>query len=177
MGINLFVLTLIIVSIFITNVKQEVKYKKIKYENIPTVTFNDSILYILDEKQVTKMVKSSQVLSFKNRNELYDATISIRNKYNKTNTISAQFILKQKEIYSLYSNVNIKINNKNIMSLDSDFIKYDTNKNILTNNKPFELVYNNSLIVGKNLYYDNVNNVIKADEIHMKIKKEVKWDL
>jgi len=174
MGINLFVLTLIIVSIFITNVKQEVKYKKIKYENIPTVTFNDSILYILDEKQVTKMVKSSQVLSFKNRNELYDATISIRNKYNKTNTISAQFILKQKEIYSLYSNVNIKINNKNIMSLDSDFIKYDTNKNILTNNKPFELVYNNSLIVGKNLYYDNVNNVIKADEIHMKIKKEVK---
>jgi len=174
MGINLFVLTLIIVSIFITNIKQEVKYKKIKYENVPTVTFNDSILYILDEKQVTQMVKSSQVLSFKNRNELYDATILIKNKYNKTNKISAQFILKQKDIYSLYSNVNIKINNKNKMSLDSDFIKYDTKKNILTNNKPFELVYNNSLIVGKNLYYDNINNVIKADEIHMKIKKEVK---
>jgi len=174
MGINLFVLTLIIVSIFITNIKQEVKYKKIKYENIPTVTFNDSTLYILDEKQVTQMVKSSQVLSFKNQNELYDATISIKNKYNKTNKISAQFILKQKDIYSLYSNVNIKINNKNKISLNSDFIKYDTKKNILTNNKPFELVYNNSLIVGKNLYYDNVNNVIKADEIHMKIKKEVK---
>ena len=174
MGINLFVLTLIIVSIFITNIKQEIKYKKIKYENVPTLTFNDSILYILDEKKVTQMVKSSQVLSFKNRNELYDATISIKNKYNKTNTISAQFILKQKDIYSLYSNVNIKINNKNKMSLDSDFIKYDTSKNILTNNHPFELVYNNSLIVGKNLYYDNAKNIIKADNIHMKIKKEVK---
>jgi len=174
MGINLFVLTLIIVSIFITNIKQEVKYKKITYENIPTVTFNDSILYILDEKQVTQMVKSSQVLSFKNRNELYDATISIKNKYNKTNTISAQFILKQKDIYSLYSNVNVKMNTKNSMSLDSDFIKYNTSKNILTNNKPFELVYNNSLIIGENLYYDNANNIIKADNIHMKIKKEVK---
>jgi hypothetical protein len=174
MGINLFILILIVSSIFVANIEQEVKIKKVKHDNLPTVTFNNSVLYILDEKHVSKMINSSQALSYKNKNELYDATILIKNKYNKTNTISAQYILDEKKVYSLYSNVDIQINQKNKIKLNSDFIKYDTNKNILSNNKPFELIYNNSVIIGDNLFFDNTNNIINAKNTHMKIKRETK---
>jgi len=174
MGINLFVLILIVVSIFITNINQEVKIKKIKHENIPLVTFNDSTFYLIDDKEVKQKVKSSQIKSYKNKDELYDATILIKNEYNKTNTISAQYIIKQNDEYQLYQNVNIKINTKDKIILNSDYIKYDLSKNILSNNKEFELRYNNSLILGDNLFYNNKYNIIKAKNIHFKIKKEVK---
>jgi len=173
MGINLFVLTLIIVSIFITNIDQEVVVKKIEHKNMPLVTFNDSIFYLLNEKEVSKMVKSSQLKNYKNKDELYDATISIKNKYNKSDIISAQYILKTNEVYNLYSNVSVKLNNENQVLLTSDFIKYDKNAGILSNNKPFILRYNNNIILGNDLFYDNKYNIIDAKKVHMNIKKEI----
>ncbi len=173
MGINSFVLILIIASIFITNINQEVVIKKIEHKNIPLVTFNDSTFYLLDNKEVKKMVKSSQMKNYKNKDELYDATVLIKNKYNNTDIMSAQYILKENDIYKLYSNVDIKINTKNKVSLRSDFIKYDKASSILSNNKPFELKYNNNTILGNDLFYDNRYNIIKAKKVHMNIKREI----
>jgi len=174
MGINLFVLIIIIGSIIITNIKEDIVIKQIEYANIPIVTFNNSTLYIIDDKQVSKIVSSSQALSFDNRDELYDATILIKNKYNKTNTISAEYMLKDDFVYKLYQNVQIKINTNQKIVLNSDFMEYDTKNNILTNNKPFELLYNNNILNGDNLFYNNKYNIIRAKNTHFKINKENK---
>jgi hypothetical protein len=174
MGINLFVLIIIIASIIITNIKENIVTKKIEYSNIPIVTFNNSTLYIIDDKQVTQIISSSQALSYHNRDELYDATILIKNKYNKTNTISAEYMLKDDFVYKLYQNVQIRINTRDKIILNSDFMEYDTRNNILTNNKPFELLYNNNILNGENLFYNNEYNIIKAKNTHFKIKKEQK---
>jgi len=170
MGINLFVLIIIIASIIITNIKTEVKIKKIEYLNIPVVTFNNSTLYLIDDKEVKQILSSSQALSYKNRDELYDATILMKNKYNKTNTISAEYILKDKSVYKLYQNAQIKINTKNKIVLNSDFLEYDTRNNILTNNKPFELSYDDSTLKGENLFFNHKYNIIKAKNTKFTIK-------
>jgi len=174
MGINLFVLILIVASIFITNIKQEEHIKKVVHKDLPLVVFNNSTFYLMDNKEVKKMVKSSQFQNYKNKDELYDATISIKNKYNKTDILSGQYILKKDNIYRLYSDVKIQMNGENKIDLSSDFLKYDINKNILSNNDSFILNYNNSVVVGDNLFYNDKLNIIKAKNIHMKIKKEVK---
>ena len=171
MGINLFVLIIIISSIIVTNIKENIVIKQVEYANIPIVTFNNSTLYIINDKEVKQIISSSQALSFENRNELYDATILMKNKYNKTNTISAEYMLKDDFVYKLYQNVQIKINTKQNIVLNSDFMEYDTKNNILTNNKPFELLYNNNILYGENLFYNNKYNIIKAKNTHFKIKK------
>jgi len=174
MGINLFVLLIIIISIIVTNIEEDVRIKKIEYENVPIVTFNNSTLYIIDDKKVKQIISSSQALSYKNRDELYDATILIKNKYNKTNTIDAEYILKNDNVYKLYQNVHIKINEKDNIQLNSDYMKYDTKSNIISNNKPFELRYNDNILEGNDLFYDNRYNIIKAKNTHFIIKKENK---
>jgi hypothetical protein len=170
MGINFFILLIIVISIIVTNLTVEEKIKKIQYTNIPLVTFKDSTMYDLDQNEVKQIVVSSQALNFKNRDELYDATIVIRNKSNSTNTVSAEYILKKDSVYKLYQNVNIELKNDNVTSLYGNYIEFDENTNILISKKEFDLQYNENQLVGKNLYYDANNNIIKAQNTNFKLK-------
>jgi hypothetical protein len=174
MGINFFILLIIVVSIIVTNLTVEQKKKQIQYTNIPLVTFENSTMYDINEKSVRQIVVSSQALNFKNRDELYDATIVNKNDNNNTHTVSAEYILRKNNVYKLYQNVNIEIKSKTTSSLMSDYIEYNQNTNIVNSNKEFELIYDKNKLLGKNLYFDINNNIIKATKTHFILKQEEK---
>jgi len=170
MGINFFILSLIVLSLVLTNITVQNKQVKIQYTNIPLVTFENSTLYELDEQKVTRIINSSQALNYKNRDELYDATIIVRNKSDKTDLISAEYILKKDNFYKLYQNVLINIKSDNNTTLISDYVEFDEINNIIKTNKKFDLKFNDSQLIGTNLYFDANKEIIKAHNTHFKIK-------
>ncbi|HIP13764.1 MAG TPA: hypothetical protein EYG97_03530 [Arcobacter sp.] len=172
MAINIFVVSIIVLSIFFTNMKVEEKVQKREYVNIPLVVFEDSIMYDINEKEISNIVQSRQALNYEDRDELYDATIISRNNTNTSDNINAEYILKQKGIYKLYQNVSIS-QGENI-TLMSDYIEYDSIKKIAKNNVEFLLSYNESELAGTNLYFDAINEIIKAKDSHFKIKLKEK---
>jgi len=170
MGINFFILSTIVISLLISNINFEEKKIEIKYQNIPIVTFNDSTYYEINEQRVNKVIVSSQALNYKNRDELYDATIILRNDFNNTDTISAEYIYNKNNLYKLYQNVNLLLKRDNNITLNSDYIEFDSKNNLAKNNKEFELRYNNSIILGSNLYYDGNIKKINALKTHFMLK-------
>jgi len=170
MAINIFILSIIVLSLIVTNVKVKNEQNIIQYKNIPLVTFTNSTLYEINQNFVKNIIKSSQALNYKNRDELYDATIVFKNDYNKTNTLNAQYILKKDYIYKLYQDVYIDVHNENNISLLSDYVEYNEKENVLKNNNEFDLKYNSNRLLGDNLYYDMNNKVIKAQNTHFMLK-------
>jgi len=170
MAINIFILSIIVLSLIVTNVKVKNEQNIIQYKNIPLVTFTNSTLYEINQNFVKNIIKSSQALNYKNRDELYDATIVFKNDYNKTNTLNAKYILKKDYIYKLYQDVYIGVHNENNISLLSDYVEYNEKENVLKNNNEFDLKYNSNRLLGDNLYYDMNNKVIKAQNTHFMLK-------
>jgi len=168
MAINIFVVFIIALSIFLTNIKVEEKVQKKQYVNIPLVVFEDSIMYDINEKEISQIVQSRQALNYKDRDELYDATIVVRNDNNSSDNINAEYILRKENIYKLYQSVSISHGENS--RLTSDYIEYDSLKKIAKNNIEFVLSYNDSQLNGKNLYFDSINSIIKAQNTHFKLK-------
>jgi hypothetical protein len=170
MGINIFMLSAIVISLLISNIDIKQKQEPIKYKVVPIITFNDSIYYELNKYRIEKIISSSQALYYKNRDELYGATIILRNDFNDTDTISADYIYNKNNLYKLYQNVNLSLNRDNNITLSSDYVEFDTLKNIIQNNREFELKYNNSILFGSSLYYSNNSKKIKALNTHFILK-------
>jgi len=168
MAINIFLTAIIVLAFFLTNMKVEEKIQKREYVNIPLVVFEDSTMYDINEKEISKIVQSRQALNYKDRDELYDATIIVRNDKNSSDNINAEYILKQNNIYKLYQSVSISQGDTSILT--SDYIEYDSIKKIAKNNVGFILSYNDSQLSGNNLYFDSVNKIIKAKDTHFKLK-------
>jgi len=57
MAIKLFILSVIVVSLLLTNIKVETKEKIKNNQTTPNVVFYDSIAYEINEKDVTKVVQ------------------------------------------------------------------------------------------------------------------------
>jgi hypothetical protein len=167
MGINIFVVSIIVISLILTNIKMEKTLETQTDNNVPLVVFENSIMYDIDEKEIKQIVQSRQALNYKNRDELYDATILIRNKDNSSDTISAEYIFKQGNLYKLYQNVNLIQSDKT--QLITDYLKYDSLTKIAQNNIDFTLRYNGNTLVGNNLYFDGINHIIKAKDTHFMI--------
>ena len=168
MAINIFLTAIIVLAFFLTNMKVEEKIQKREYVNIPLIVFEDSTMYDINEKEISKIVQSRQALNYKDRDELYDATIIVRNDKNSSDNINAEYILKQNNIYKLYQSVSISQGDTSILT--SDYIEYDSIKKIAKNNVGFILSYNDSQLSGNNLYFDSVNKIIKAKDTHFKLK-------
>jgi len=167
MAINLFLFSIIAFSIFLVNIGIEEKVIKDDYTNIPLITFDNSIMYDIDDKNIKQMVQSRQALNYKYRDELYDATI-IKRDNNNSNSMSAELILKKGNIYKMYQNVNLTTTNN--YQLITDFLVYNEKTKVAYNNVPFILNQNNSELTGDNLYYDGLKNIIKAKNTHFIIK-------
>ena len=168
MAINIFVFSIIIFSIILTNFKVDDKVVKKEYKNVPLVTFENSIMYDIDDENIKQIVQSRQALNYKDRDELYDATIITRNDKNSSDTISAEYMLKQNDIYKLYQNVHLM--QSDTAQLTTDFLVYNPISKIGYNDTDFILNYNDNTLVGRDLYFDGANSIIKAKNTHFKLK-------
>jgi hypothetical protein len=170
MALKIFVFSIIAFSLLLTELDFSKEEKKRNYQNIPQITFDQSTMYELNEKEVSQIVQSSQALNYKDKDELYDATIIMRNDNNSSDTVSAEYIIKKGNIYKLYQNVHL--NSATNMQLQTDYLMYDQAQQIASNNVDFKLMYNESFLEGKNFYFDGINDIMKADRSHFIIKQE-----
>lgn len=170
MAIKLFILSVIAVSLLLTNIKVQIKEQLKNNQTTPNVVFYDSIAYEINEKDVTKIVQSKQALNFESRSELYDATIIQRTKDNLSDTLSAEYIIKKGDIYNFYQNVVLSRGNG--LQLSSDRMTYNDSTKILYNDIEFILTKGNNILLGNNLYLDTISERFKAKNTHFKLFKD-----
>jgi len=169
MILKVFFLTIILVSLFLTTYKPDTKLKKIKNLNVASVIFDDSVLYDININNISRIIQSQKAYNYDNKKELYDTTILVRNGVN-TNSISAEYMVKQNNIFKLYQNVFISRNNDT--QINSDYMQYNEKKQIIQNNTDFILNYDKNQLIGDNLYYDMKQGIFTAKNTHFKIVRD-----
>ena len=171
MALNFFIFLIIVISLLMTNLEVKERNLSITYKDIPMVVFENSTLYEISKKEVIRIIQSSKALNYKDRDELFDATIIVRNRdKNSSDSISAKHIIKKDRFYKMYQNVYL--NRDNTMQLQTNFISYDEKNQIASNDVDFKLIHNNSILTGDSFYFDGINGIIKAKNAHFIIKQE-----
>lgn len=172
MGIKLFIYALFVLAIGAHFYEIDIKIdNKTKVER-PLVTFNGATMYTIDEYEVRRIVQANIAAIFAKREELYEGFIveRVRDSENEefTDTLRANFMEKKGEFVTLRGDV--KYNRSSIMSLNSTELFYDLNKKIGYNNKPFDMVYNNQILSGKDIYFDGNVKTFEAKNTHFEIE-------
>lgn len=177
MGIKLFTFVLFVLSIGAYFIPVKNIQNSVADKDLPIVVFEKPFMYTLDEKSIHRIVVASQAVKYQNRDEMFNADITLKNRDSTKNFTSerllADFILKKADVYTAINNV--RYTRDNFIRLNTHELIYDNTNKIAQNGKPFNGYYNNNLINGSNLYFDINNDYITAQNTHFEIdvtKKE-----
>ena len=172
MDIRLFSYSLLVLAIGAYFIPVNNKAKNDDIKDIPLVVFENSIMFTLNENNLTRIVNSSHAIRYKSRDEMYDANIFLKNsldeKEYKYETLEAQFIMKKGNNLSLQKDV--KYNRDNFINLKTDSMYYNLKTNLARNDVPYDGYYYNNLISGTNLYLVGKKNYMKSEDIHFEIE-------
>ena len=163
--IGLFVLALL--SLFSTI---SVKPEKKQAQDIPLITFVDSIMYTLNDKEVTQIVKSQTAIQYKNRDEMYDGIIVLRAQNKQEDIkdiIKANKIVKKENLYHFYGDV--QYDRDEFLSLKTQELFYDETTTVAHNTKPFTAVYYDDYLQGESLHLNQNKALFKALKTHFEI--------
>lgn len=171
MALKIFVLLMLFLSTTFYFIPIENLRQSQKKEEVPQLIFENSTMYTLNEVGVSRVVVGSNVLRYKNRDEMYLADITLKNQ-NKSKdflfeNIKADKIEKRENIFDFIGNV--EYTRDNFAKINTDFLKYDEIKKIATNSHPFKAIYKTHDYKGTNLYVDGTNDFIKSKNTHFKI--------
>ncbi len=179
MAIRLFIFSLLIVSSILLMITTIIKQpaKEINTISKPIITFIDSTMYEINTKNVSKIVQSKNVFHYKTKDELHNATIILRSqnkdKTNYTDTISGEHILKVGDQLTFRNNVILNRDNEVVLS--TEFLEYNIKTQIGQNKHKFKLDYLNNTLIGNILYFDGINDIIRASNTQFKLNtKEIK---
>lgn len=171
MAIRFFAYFLLFGAVFSLFIGVESDLKDSKKYQKPLITFIDSTMTSIDEQKVTQVVQSKEARMYKNKEELYDATIVTRaNQYeadDTTDTIVAKKMVKRVNDLRLSGNVLYQRNGT--ISLRTDKLRYNLESKIAKNNTAFTAVYNGNKLDGKNLYFDGISSYFSADNTNFEI--------
>ena len=171
MAIKLFTFILLLLSLGAYFVPVENLKKTLEDKDKPLVVFEDSIMYTIDETSINRVVFATHAIKYKNRDEMYNADITLKNKdINKdfnNEKLKADLIVKQGDIYTLINNV--KYTRDDFIKLNTNELFYDHIKKIAQNTKPFDAIYNSHFVKGNNVYLDINNEFVKAKNTHFEI--------
>jgi hypothetical protein len=166
--IGLFFLALL--SLFSTIATKAVQKEA---HEIPLITFVDSIMYTLNEEEVSQIVKSQTAIQYKQKDEMYDGIIVLRAKNEKEDIkdiIKANKIVKQGTLYSFYGDV--QYDRDDFLSLRTQELFYDEATTVAHNSKPFTAVYYQDNLRGESLYLHQNKELFKASNTHFEIAVE-----
>lgn len=177
MGIKLFTFILFVLAIGAYFIPVKNIQNSVADKDLPIVVFEKPFMYTLDEKSIHRIVVASQAVKYQNRDEMFNADITLKNQ-DETKTfvserLKADFIVKKADVYTAIDNV--KYTRDDFIKLNTNEMIYDNTNRIAQNSKPFNGIYNNHLINGTNLYFDINNDYITAQNTHFEIdvtKKE-----
>lgn len=169
MGIRGFILILFCIAFVMLFYTDNTKVEVIEKKELPTVVFDNSIMYKISQNSVLEVLTSSKTNIFKDKEEFIDAAIVLKSDkdFNKTNNISADYILKIDDM--LYLNKDVNLYTANGLSLNTQELTLDIVKKIGTNSSPFVAKIDNNIFNGDNLYLDINNRHIMAKNCKFKI--------
>ncbi len=171
MGINKFIIALIMITILFLFVKKEQKEQKVTNTVKPTASFYDSTMYEITKENVRQIIKSKKANIFKNKKEeLTDATIVLRSEkdHYKTNTISSKYMIKEENKVFFKDSVNLLVSNET--NIKTQELYYDLRSKIARNDVAFSITQNNNTFYGENLFFNTVTKDIKAKKIKFRMK-------
>ena len=172
MVIKYFAFTLLILSIGAYFVPIENTKKNVIDNNAPVVIFETPFMYTLDEEGVKRVIYANSAIKYKDRDEMYNANITLKNLDTKQNfkseTLKADLIVKKESKYTLTDNV--KYSRDNFIKVNTNELFYDDVKKIADNTKSFDAIYNNHYLKGDTFYIDINNDFAKAKNTHFEIE-------
>ena len=171
MGIKLFVNILLALGIAAYFIPVENRISEDIDKDIPLVVFEEPLMFTLTEDSVTKVVDASKAIKYKNRDEMFDAEVIIKNtkenkKYN-LEKLNAKMLISHGDILTLKNNVFYT--RDNFMTLSTNKLYYNTKQKVAYNDIAFNGKYNGSTIKGTNLYLDMNKNNFKSKKVHFEI--------
>jgi len=168
MGVRLFITLLLViaVSLLIATVVFA-PIKPSKDTQVPSVTFINSIMYDINNNEVTQLVKSKKAYHYDKKDELYDATVILKAKdENKSklisDTVSAKFIEITNDLIKFRGDVNYNRSTGTI--LQSQSLDYDRISEHLTSNYKFVAFYNGNKLKGNSLSIQKGQMVFKTKD-------------
>ncbi|MDD2896851.1 MAG: hypothetical protein PHG81_12615 [Aliarcobacter sp.] len=171
MGIKLFTFILLILSVGSYFIPVENLKKNLVDKDIPLVIFEDAFMYTIDENSINRIVFATHAIKYKNRDEMYNADIILKNidatKNFYSEKLKADLIVKKGDNYTLTNNV--KYTRDDFIKLNTNELFYDDMNKIAQNTKPFDAIYNNHFVKGNTVYLDVNNDFIKAKNTHFEI--------
>lgn len=171
MGITKFIYFLLVCAIAFLFYEKKEEIHIVSKEEKPIVSFYESTMYSMNDKNVYQVIQSSQAYIYKNREELIDGTIISRSEDDTTigtNMVTGKSIIKKGDNIFLDGNVNLQLSNS--MDINTEQMEYNLKTQVATNKTDFIIIENGDSFKGKNLYLDGTNRNIKADNAQIKIK-------
>ena len=175
MAVRIFIFSLLVISIvsmFLTIDKDKNKSEK---KDIALITFENSVMYTMNDEKVTRIVQSTKAVRYRQRDEMFNGTLisSVKSKDNElADIITADFIEKKGPKLKFVNHV--KYNRDNFMTLKTDILHYNLDTKIAYNNKPFIGTYYDNYLIGSELYMDTNKTYFKSKKAHFKINLEEK---
>ncbi len=174
MAIKYFIFSLLIIATILLSATTIFQKKQIQKKTtiLPAITFTNSTMYDINTKEVLQIVQSKKALHYKTKDELFDATVVLRskNKKNETDTIIGKYILKKQDKLKFKGDVVLSRNNSFILS--TPFLNYNLKTRVGQNQHKFKLDYLSHSLRGNKLYFDGINDIIKANNAKFKLKEE-----
>jgi len=172
MDIKLFNYSLLLLAIGSYFIPVENKVKNNDIKDIPLVVFQKPLMYTITDKNVSRIAEGSHAIKYKNREEIYDADILLRNNLENKDfnieTLEAQVIIKKGD--DLILQKDVKYNRDDFINLNTDALNYNIKTKLAINNVPYNGYYYNNTIRGTNLYLDGTKNYIKSKNVHFEIE-------
>lgn len=171
MAIKIFTFLLLVLSVGYYFVPVENIKKNELDKDIPLVIFESSFMYTINEESINRIVYSTHAIRYKNRDELYNTDIILKNtdktKNFKIEKLKANLIVKNGNDYTLTDNV--KYARDDFIKLNTNELFYNDITKIAKNTKPFDAVYNKHFLKGDTVYLDINNDFVKANNTHFEI--------
>lgn len=170
MGINKFMIFLIICTIIFLIIEKNQLIEEFTDVNKPKVSFYDSIMYEITDQKVEQIVKSKQADLYDNRAELYEGTIVTKDDKNNndTNIVSGDNIIKTGDKVYLKGSVNLQLADG--INIKTEELYYNIVTEIANNSVDFFAIRNNDTFNGNSLYLDPKIEKIKAEKIKFRMK-------
>lgn len=171
MAIKIFTFLLLVLSVGYYFVPVENIKKDELDKDMPLVIFESSFMYTINEESINRIVYATHAIKYKDRDEMYNADIFLKNtdetKDFKSEKLNAKLIIKNGNDYTLIDNV--KYTRDDFMKLNTNELFYNDITKIAKNTKPFDAVYNKHFLKGDTIYLDVNNDFVKANNTHFEI--------
>ena len=171
MDIKVFTYILLALSIGAYFIPVENLASKNASKDIPLVIFEEPLMYTLDESNINRIIQASHAVRYKNRDEMFNADIILKNKDPEQDFISeklkADIIIKKGDVFSLIDNVNYK--RDDFVNLNTKELYYNEKTRVAYNKQPYDGNYYDDFIKGNVLYLDINKNFMKSNDVHFEI--------